>query len=45
MTCDFFVLICHVFRELMIFLSIKNLEMSNKMFKFANDNLLLTIGG
>ena len=23
----------------------KNLEMSIKLFKFANDNLLLTIGG
>ena len=23
----------------------KNLEMSSKLFKFANDNLLLTIGG
>lgn len=27
------------------FFNDKNLEMSSKLFKFANDNLLLTIGG
>lgn len=41
----FFALLRHAFLLSMTFFIDKNLEISSKLFKFANDNLLLTIGG